>query len=194
MKRSAALGKLYIDLHDTEHAKTTAHLDDLVRAAIILAVAAMDAYFTDMFCELLVPYLKKSRPGKGMVTLLKEAGLDTEQALLMLPMRRPYRRVHALVQAFLSRKVTQRFEAIDGLFVCYGVTHLSKRVESKLGRKRLLGSIRILVKRRHAIVHQGDLTRGGKLAPIDARTVRRLGEIVRFVQGAEELLMKAVKA
>ena len=32
---------------------------DLLRSAVVLSVSAMDAYFTDKFSDLLVPYLKK---------------------------------------------------------------------------------------------------------------------------------------
>ena len=38
------------------------HSKDLVRASIALAVAAMDAYFTNKFTEVLIPYLKEKGP------------------------------------------------------------------------------------------------------------------------------------
>ena len=41
-------------------------LSDMTRAAVVLAVAAMDSYFTDVFAERLVPYLKK----KGTTILI----------------------------------------------------------------------------------------------------------------------------
>ncbi len=41
--------------------------DDLGRASIVLAVAAMDSYFTEAFIEKLVPYLMANRPSKRLV-------------------------------------------------------------------------------------------------------------------------------
>jgi len=63
--------------------KTTSQVDssDLLRAALVLGVAAMDSYFTDIFAERFVPYLKKKGPNKEMVILLEEAGLGVEMAL-----------------------------------------------------------------------------------------------------------------
>ena len=57
---------------------------DILRAAIVLSVSSMDAYLTDRFCELVIPELKRRKPGKAMGSLLEKAGLDTRQALVLI--------------------------------------------------------------------------------------------------------------
>src|SRR5690606_21568566 len=57
--------------------------DDLFRAGIVLSVAAMDAYFTDRFCEALVPYIKKEGLNKGLKELLSNSGMTLEKSIEM---------------------------------------------------------------------------------------------------------------
>ena len=65
-------------------------LSDMARAAVVLAVAAMDAYFTGVFAERLVPYLKRKRTTPpALAAVLQKAGLDTSLALELLVMERP---------------------------------------------------------------------------------------------------------
>ena len=40
---------------------------DLIRASVVLSVAALDAYITDVFSEMLVPYLKKHKPNEYLI-------------------------------------------------------------------------------------------------------------------------------
>ena len=56
-------GKITKDEHIiTKIEPTPTLLDDLLRATIVWSVAAMDAYFTDKFAEMLLPYLRKKKP------------------------------------------------------------------------------------------------------------------------------------
>ena len=70
---------------------------DIVRGAVVLAVAALDTYVTDVFSEKLVPYLKAYNPDPELIELLYDAGLDTKEALGLLSMERPYRRIRTLI-------------------------------------------------------------------------------------------------
>ena len=164
-------------------------LADLLRAAIVIAVAGMDAYFTDVFAERLVPFLKKNGTTKGLTDLLEAAGMDVEMALQLLSMQRPFRRIRTLVEIHLERHVTQRTKAINELFKAYGIPNICENVEKKLERKRLLREIEILVKRRHAIAHDGDLNSHGKLADLDETWVRnRVLDVEKFVGAVDEIL------
>ncbi len=168
--------------------------DDIMRAAIVLAVAAMDNYFTNRFVEMFIPFLKTRGPTKGLLDLLGKAGFDTKLALEMLTMERPYRRLRSLVDSYLDRFVTQRFEVIDSLFLAYGVKNFTHSVQAKIGRKTLLRSIEILVERRHAIVHGGDLNAHNCLVDIDGSEVlRRITDMEVFVTGAEKFLNSLVR-
>ena len=55
--------------------------NDLLRSAIALSIAGMDAYFTDRFSESLVRFLKKNGAKPDLISLLFGAGLDTKVAL-----------------------------------------------------------------------------------------------------------------
>jgi len=46
----------------------------MARAAVVLAVAAMDSYFTDVFVERLVPFIRKKGTTKDLVALLERLG------------------------------------------------------------------------------------------------------------------------
>jgi len=171
--------------------KTNKHVDssDLLRAALVLGVAAMDSYFTDVFAERFVPYLKKKGPNKVMVGLLEEAGLGVEMALQIMTMQRPYRRIRTLVEGSLEKRVTQKTHDIDKLFLAFGLKDFSEHVARLKRRKTLLASIRNAVNRRHKIAHDGDMNSHGKLNPITPRDIKhKLKDIVLFVSGADEIL------
>lgn len=168
-------------------------IDDLVRSAIVLSIAAMDTYFTDLFAETLVPYLKKHRPSRHLVKILSDAGLDTAQALELLSMKRPYRRIRKLIETHHAVLVTQHFDVVDKLFQAYGLKDFSRHVQSSLRRRNLLKRIGILVARRHAIVHEGDLNRRGKLQPIDPRDIgKRIMDLMVFIGKADERIMSRI--
>lgn len=168
-------------------------LDDLVRSAIVLSIAAMDTYFTDVFAETLVPYLKKHCPSRHLVKILSDAGLDTAQALGLLSMKRPYRRIRTLIETHHTALVTQRFDAVDQLFQAYGLKDFSRHVQSSLGRRNLVRRIEILIARRHDIVHGGDLNRRGKLRPIQPTDIgKRIVDLMVFIGKADERIMSRI--
>ena len=174
--------------------ETSARVDDVMRGAAVLQVAAMDAYFTRKFIDLLIPYLKKHGPNQRLVKMLSEAGLDTAQALQMATMKRPFRRIRTLITAHLDTYTTQRFRAIDELFVCFGVKELSKNAAASTHQKQLLRRVEMLVERRHAIVHAGDALKGGKLRAVKSKQLlTRITAVLTFVKAADALLAKAVK-
>ncbi len=57
---------------------------DILRGAVVLAVAALDTYVTDVFAEKLALYLKKYTPDADLIELLSISGLDTREALNLL--------------------------------------------------------------------------------------------------------------
>lgn len=168
-------------------------LSDLNRSALVLAVAAMDAYFTNVFIENFVKYLKDNGATKQLIIMLSEAGLDTGAALELLTMQRPYRRIRSLIESHLERTTTQRADAIDELFLGYGIRKFCQRAQGIAKRKNLIISIRNSVIRRNEIAHEGDINTHGKLQDIDRKQIRRkIQDIVKFVSSSEELLAKAL--
>lgn len=171
--------------------KQSIDLSDMTRASVVLAVAAMDAYFTDVFAERFVPYLKQKGKNQTLIAFLDRAGLDTECALELITMDRPFRRIRTLVETHLERTTTQKMAVIDELFLAYNLKHFSANVEKSRRRKKLLASINILVRRRHNIAHEGDMNSHGRVNSIDPRKIKkRVTDVVTFVAGADEILHK----
>jgi hypothetical protein len=170
--------------------KSPPDASDMTRAAVTLAVAGMDAYFTGVFAERLVPFLKKKKtPPKALCDLLQKAGLDTATTLELLGMDRPYRRIRRLMDCHLEKHVSQRVEVIDELFLSYGLKDFCNHVQRKAKRKNLLKSVRLLVDRRHEIAHKGDVNSYGRLQKITPTQIKaRVLNLVTFVASADEIL------
>lgn len=166
---------------------------DLLRSALSMAVAGMDAYFTDRFTQDIVEYIKEKGATKDMVRILAEAGLDTEQALEMLTMDRPYRRIRTLLDAHLSAYTTQRFHIIDELFAIYKVPKLTENAQGLAKRKELLLSVEHAIERRHVIAHRADCKTNGDPKRIEFVTVENwIKDIKLLVDKCEELIAKVV--
>lgn len=189
---SNALFELVKDPKDPDSPKKyndSLTISDMGRSSIVIAVGAMDIYFTERFCENLIPYLKNNKPNKKLIELIENAGLDVASCLQMFTMERPFRRVRNILSNHLEKLVTQRFEAINGLYKCYSIPSLSDGIEKRTKRATLLPSIKIIINRRHAIVHAGDLNSHGKVSSFNHKQMeKRLKHIELFVKTADEIL------
>jgi len=132
---------------------------DMGRSGIVLAVAAMDDYFTRKYSQALLPTIRKRGVTDSLAKALSEGGLDVKAALELLTMKRPYRRVRKIAQDYYARYSAQRFHKIDALFGTLGLADLSKHAQNRSKRKTLLSTVDKLVARRHQIVHGGDLNK-----------------------------------
>lgn len=191
--RALALVTLHASLTDAQRAGLPDDRD-LLRSAVALAAAGMDAYFTDRFSESLVKFLKKRGPTDDLIKLLAQAGLDAKAALEMITMKRPYRRIRTLVEAFLADYTTQKQRVIDELFKVYGVKNLCANAQGIAKKKKLLTSVAAAVSRRHSIVHAGDLNAHDRTRPIDDKLAARyIKNIELFVVSCEAMLVKALR-
>ncbi len=165
-----------------------------MRAAVVLSVAAFDAYVTDVFAEKLVKYIKTYKPDDLLIDILRESGLDTRETLNLLKMDRPFRRVRSLVEKYYGVYTTQKFKVIDQLFLAYRLKDITQRAQDKSGRKTLKRSVELLVQRRHKIAHDGDYNAHGRLNQIDVRQVRRrIGDLKLFVSCLDEIINNKIK-
>jgi hypothetical protein len=176
-----------------QHSFAQIDFSDLIRAAVVLGVASMDSYFTNVFAELLVPYLRRHGPKEAMIELLGDAGFDSKVALRYIASGKPYEGIQRLVQKHLDRRTTQRPEAIDELFVAFGIKNFCHHAQQLSGRKTLLSRVKSLVDRRNVIAHDGDLDGRGKLKTISReRAGRDIRSLVLFVSKSEELINKSI--
>ncbi len=183
---------LFMEYHESEDggAEWNEAHDDLFRAGIVLCTAAMDAYFTDRFCEALITYIGRNGLNASLEKLLKDSGLDTETAVSMFDKKRPKRVLSNMVRRHLSMFVTQNFKAIDKLYKGLGfekpITYLA---QEKSRRKNLLRSLEKLIERRHKIVHAGDYNQHGNLNEINYnRLLRKIIEVRKLVQSVDSIM------
>ncbi len=167
---------------------TLTEASDMGRFGIVLAVASMDDFFTRKYAEVMIKAIKRHGVNKKFTAMLEDAGLDVAGALELISMDRPYRKIRTLAQEHYSNYTTQSTSKIDDLLETIGISKLCQHAQSRSKRKTLIKSISELVKRRHKIVHSGDLTRTGKLQAIDTRTVRRIPHVQIFVKHANEYI------
>ncbi len=169
-------------------------LADMGRAGIVIGVSAFDDFFTRRFSECVVPILKNGKAKTPLIEFLGNCGLDVTEALALLAMDRPYRRIRKLVDDNLERKTTQKFTEIDKLFKCVGLQTLSAMVETKTTRTTLKRSCEIIIARRHAIAHQGDLNKHGNLTKLSYKdSQKRLNDLKLFVDTANQIVDDKLK-
>jgi hypothetical protein len=166
-----------------------AEKEDLVRFSVVLTVAALDSYFTDKFCDVLVPFLKKNEPTNDLIEILENAGLNAKTALELISMDRPFRRIRTLVERSFSNYTTQRTDVIDKLFRSIGLQDFSNNAQRIVGRKSLKKRVQMLVNRRNDIAHESDLDYRGRPKKIDVEKIEgQIADLELFVEGAEKLI------
>lgn len=166
---------------------------DIVRGAVVLAVAALDAYITDVFTEKLVTYLKKYPAESELIKLLFDAGLDTKEALNLISMERPYRRIRTLVDGYYASFTTQKFDVIDQIFKPYRLKNITDNAARKTGKKSIKGSVQKLVERRHQIAHAGDYNSHKRIIEIDELQIgKRIKDLELFVKSMDEIICNRI--
>lgn len=162
---------------------------DILRGAVVLAVAALDAYATDAFSEKFIIYIKHRTPDESLVKLLSNAGLDVKQALMLLSADRPYRKIRTMIEKYYSKYTTQKFEVIDELFLQYRISDITTNAERRSGFKRLKKSVALLIERRHQIVHDGDYNKRNRINDIQEAVVeKRISDLEILVKNMDYIL------
>jgi hypothetical protein len=178
----------YLTEYLNEKAKSIDRIlfEDLFRMVIVLAVAAMDNYFTQKFVDMLIPILKSKKPSKELVKFLEGSGVTTEMALTLVSLKRPMLKIKKLVEIKLEKYTTQNQKSIDCLFLLYGIKDFCTSIGEKSRKTSLLKSISLLVERRNAIVHNGDINKYHKLNSLDPNEIlHRLEMIPVFISNAD---------
>ncbi|BAN69487.1 HEPN domain-containing protein [endosymbiont of unidentified scaly snail isolate Monju] len=197
-KRTIARCEALVDSYKVLHAQNrkdgaTPAPKDIIRGAVVLAVAALDAYVTDVFCEKLVPYLKRYKSDDSLVKLLSDAGLDTREALNLLSMERPYRRIRTLITRHYETYTTQKFNVIDEIFLPFRLKNITCNAEAKTGKKRLKKSVGLLVDRRNEIAHGGDYNSHGRIKNINEDQIaKRIKHLEQLVIAIDEIICNRI--
>lgn len=195
VRRCDTLVDAYTTLHGLNAADAAVPTapKDIIRGAIVLAVAALDAYVTDVFVEKLATSLKKYRADDSLVDLLLKAGLDTREALTLLTRERPYRRIRNLVRSYYSQYTTQRFDVIDSVFLVYRLNKLTDSAARKSGKNHIKSRVGELIDRRHEIVHAGDYNQANRIQDIDEVRVKRwITALEDLVEAMDEIICNRI--
>lgn len=183
---------------DTDEGTRKAIAEEICRAGVVLAVAAMDAYFTEKYAETWSKYILTRGPTEDMIKMLEKSGFNTKFALELLSMKkgtRPFRKIRTLIEAKLDHHVTQNLDIIDELYKSFSLKDLTDSSFKRSGGNGTLKSQVIeLVKRRHEIVHEGDLNDRGKLNLVNLKLLaRQIEGLKKFVSHSEEIINNACK-
>lgn len=163
---------------------------DLLRAAIVLSVAAFDAYATDCFAEKFVDYVKRFGTNDEIETMLTKAGFDIKFSLELLSAKRPYRRIRTLIDHYYSNYVTEKLDVIDKLYEMYCIRQFTHNAANRSGKdpQRLLSSVQKLVNRRHSIAHDSDYNEHGKLKRVNAMDTNRINDLKLLVDNMDAII------
>jgi hypothetical protein len=160
---------------------------DILRAAIVLAVAAFDAYATDCFAEKFVVYIKRNKIDDSLEKLLLDSGFTVKFSLELLDTDRPYRKIRTLIDRHYAKYTTQKLNVVDGLFLQYRIKSITKNAAKKSGKNvdRILGSVNKIIDRRHSIVHDGDYDEFSRIKSVTSADIRRIGDLKILVDNMD---------
>jgi len=164
--------------------------NDVLRAAIVIAVAAFDAYATDCFAEKFVVYIKHNSVDGSLEKLLLDSGFTIKFALSLLDSDRPYRKIRTLINRYYAKYTTQKLGVIDELFLQYHIKDITKNAAKRSGKNvdRLLGSVNKIIERRHNIVHDGDYNIHGKIKPVRETDISRISDLKILVDNMDYII------
>lgn len=163
---------------------------DVLRGAIVLAVAAFDAYATDCFSEHFIDYIKRNKIDDSIIALLTDAGFDLRFALELINTERPYRKIRTLIDKHYSKYTTQKIKVIDDLYKLFHLSKITHNAAKKAGKKpeNLLKSVEKLVERRHCIVHDGDYNDHNRITNVTERDIKRIASLKVLVNNMELII------
>jgi hypothetical protein len=188
-------------LHPVIHGTTgrpKRHVSDILRGALVLAVAALDSLVVDSVVEAVPSLARKGALGKTAGKWLKE---DPDAVLACFSETDPHAALSALYKSQLGQITFQRAAAIEGVLrdviSCEppweeAASILATQSGDAWNAEEVTLELDDYVSRRNKIVHGGDLKTGGSSAsaePIQFRYVERAAIVV---QGIGDGLSKVV--
>jgi len=180
--------------HSISQVSLQTDINDLLRAAIVLKVAGMDAYFTDKFIEMLVPFLRKKGSTPNLLKVIEESGITLSDSINLMRSKKPLQRVRTRVKGRIRKYVTQHYSKIDALYRGFGYTSLCSSAKGYAKDSKLVRNVYLLVRRRNGIVHNGDCDSKGNHKKIAAQAIlNKMQDIDTFVYSCEHVLNSQLK-
>jgi hypothetical protein len=160
-----------------------------------MAVAGMDAYFTDKFAEIFVPYIKKFGVERSpdLLDLLQKAEITIAITLGLLSDQRdrPLRTIRRHLDKYFNAYVTQKISVIDKLYACYNLKDLSKNAQNYSGKKELIKNVETIIQLRHEIAHAGHYNSHKKLKTINRTYVQnKINDLKAYINSVDYIISK----
>lgn len=186
--KTIARCRTLISLYSTMKSDGKNGNQDLLRASIVLSVAALDAYVTDLFAEFFIEFLKENKISGSLEKKLVDYGVTVAFAIeLLKDSDTAYEKIRSLMTNYYARYTTQRMETINQLFELYGLKNITQNAQSKAGIDNLVDEVVAIVQRRHAIVHDGDYN-NSKINPVMDADINKITSIELLVNNIEDIV------
>lgn len=155
--------------------------EDLLRAAVVLAVAALDKYCKDKFLDFFEEFYKKTlkSPKKRLFcdSYLDDAGVGISDRLALYQEKSiddtfsPEQEMAKRLRAYLHRSTFQSHTAITELFQCFGLDEIIDNAVKRSGDSEAWTLVERLIRRRHTIAHTADCDAEHGVHPLESKTV-----------------------
>jgi len=141
--------------------------DDLLRASLVMIVSAMDAYYHTMIAT----YVAKAFRSKEPPTALLDCRITISDLEKAHKGTRLGAHVRSAIERHLSHQPLQSPKAISKGLSLIGIKDFWVSVSKEMGRDKdvVEKKLKRIAKRRHQIVHEGDLSQGDKTKNKDRR-------------------------
>jgi hypothetical protein len=157
-------------------------LHDLYRAAIVMSVSAMDAYFHAKVLRYVIAHSKSAEPSSALLkTRITVADFVAGNAK-----KRRNTALRAALGRIMSFQSYQSPENVASALSKIGVQDFWNGVSAKLGRssEEIRGVLSDIVKRRNQIAHEGDLSQSKKARNKPRRIEPKLArDYLQFIEG-----------
>ena len=173
--------------------------DDCLRAAVVLAVAALDKFCKDKFLEHFKGYYLEH--GNGMALPNDCRAYLRRNKISEKFMLKAYQKhessdstsavdeISEKLKEVLYRSTFQREDSITELFQCYGLKKIIDRAVGKIGRDDVRSMVERLILRRHRIAHSADCGTESSVRPISPEEVRDwLVALQEFVESINSIV------
>lgn len=195
IERAGAMVRLHTGL--CPRGKPRAEHADLLRAAIVLSVSAMDGYFHEKVVENVPRFVRiqkgKNLPGR-LVQVIKEK-VSHDKLIEILFEERPLSHLATIIRKATADRTYQDPAKIEQAVGMLGVDDLWFQIGRKLGvpKGKAKKYIQSYVQRRHQIVHRGDFGQTKKTKNRLNRISRNYAdrcvkEVNRFVKAIDEII------
>jgi len=171
-------------------------VSDLYRAALVMTVSAMDAYFHAKVLRYVVTQSKKQKPSKSLMN----CKISVSDFVRGNSMKRRNSALKAAIARQLSYQSFQTPEKIQEALNLIGVKDIWNKVADKLGtdKDEIEKTIKGIVDRRNKIAHEGDVSQSVKARnahrEIQPKMVKdALDLITKVVGAAEDIINTEVK-